>query len=534
MGFMKFVAGMLPVCLLSSCLIENDMSYPRVYGNITAFEVQGQLASKIDATGRTVSIELSETADITALEITSFSISEGARCEDPAIAVGNTIDLSSPVTVVISTYQDYEWTISANMPVERYVRCDNQADDAVFDLENRTVSVNVTQYQDLSSVRITAMKLGIEGSKIYHGSSAEECTFPMTIDCSSANTFRVETGGVSDTWTLTVAQRNVSPSVLSADAWCYHADITAEFASSDGSQLPVLQYRKQSDSSWTDVAVESSDVDGITVTKSITGLQEGTAYSVRLVLDSTEGKSVDFTTGTPDQIENMDFDDWYSDTSGSREIWYPNLNAATEVWGTANPGAGSFVGSLTTPSDFVCEAGQGDGKRSARLESKNALIAFAAGNIFTGRFGRINGLGAELYWGTPFTARPSALKGYYSYAPRLINKVKAPYESLENTMDNCQILVMLTDWEGPFMINTTDNVFVDQENDEHIIAYGKIESDEDTGGQYKEFTLPLTYRRTDATPKYAVVVACSSYKGDYFTGGEGSVMYVDEFEFVYE
>ena len=534
MGFMKFVAGMLPVCLLSSCLIENDMSYPRVYGNITAFEVQGQLASEIDATGRTVSIELSETADITALEITSFSISEGARCEDPSIAVGNTIDLSSPVTVVISTYQDYEWTISANMPVERYVRCDNQADDAVFDLENRTVSLNVTQYQDLSSVRITAMKLGIEGSKIYHGSSAEECTFPMTIDCSSANTFRVETGGVSDTWTLTVAQRNVSPAVLSANAWCYHADITAEFASSDGSQLPVLQYRKQSDSSWTDVAVESSDVDGITVTKSISGLQEGTAYSVRLVLDSTEGESVDFTTGTPDQIENMGFDDWYQNSTGT---WYPDLNETVKIWDTANGGTALLRKNPTVPEyDFLATDDQ-DNKAAARLESMN-VAKFAAGNIYTGEFKNATisgGMGAILNWGIPFTGRPSSLKGYYSYSPKTVDYADPPYESLKGTMDKCQILVILTDWSEPFTINTAKGIFVDQtQANKSIIAYGKLESDEDTGGAYKEFTLPLEYWRPDATPTYAVVVACASYKGDYFTGGLGSVMYVDEFEFVYE
>ena len=102
-------------------------------------------------------------------------------------------------------------------------------------------------------------------------------------------------------------------------------------------------------------------------------------------------------------------------------------------------------------------------------------------------------------------------------------------------MDQCQILVILTDWTGPFTINTTEGVFVDQtKENKSIIAYGKFESAENTGEEYREFTLPLEYWRPDATPAYAVVVACASYKGDYFTGGEGSVMFVDEFEFVYE
>ena len=35
------------------------------------------------------------------------------------------------------------------------------------------------------------------------------------------------------------------------------------------------------------------------------------------------------------------------------------------------------------------------------------------------------------------------------------------------------------------------------------------------------------------TPKYVVISACASSLGDYFTGGVGSVLYVDEFEFIY-
>ena len=100
-------------------------------------------------------------------------------------------------------------------------------------------------------------------------------------------------------------------------------------------------------------------------------------------------------------------------------------------------------------------------------------------------------------------------------------------------MDKCQIMVLLTDWDKQFPINTTEGKFVDLKNDPGIIAMAKLESDEATGG-YKEFVLPIEYRSTTRKPKYVVVVACSSYLGDYFTGGEGSVLYVDEFSFEYD
>ena len=162
---------------------------------------------------------------------------------------------------------------------------------------------------------------------------------------------------------------------------------------------------------------------------------------------------------------------------------------------------------------------------------------FAAGNLYTGEYleTSVTPIGAKLNWGTPFTARPKALKGYYAYSPAVIHEVKAPYEDLYGQMDQCQILVILIDSDTPFTVDTANNIFMDQtHNNKDIIAYAVYESGEDTGGQYREFNLELEYWRPDATPKYAIVIACASYKGNYFTGGVDSVMYVDEFEFVYD
>ena len=101
-----------------------------------------------------------------------------------------------------------------------------------------------------------------------------------------------------------------------------------------------------------------------------------------------------------------------------------------------------------------------------------------------------------------------------------------------------QILVMLGDWDEPFEVNTAEGIFIDQENDPHIIAYGKIESSEATVGsdgalKYVEFNCPLEYRALDRKPKYVIINACASKYGDDFTGAVGSLLYVDEFEFVY-
>ena len=109
---------------------------------------------------------------------------------------------------------------------------------------------------------------------------------------------------------------------------------------------------------------------------------------------------------------------------------------------------------------------------------------------------------------------------------------EAPYTDMTGKTDKCQIQVMLTDWDGPFRINTSEGRFVDVENDKGIIAFARFETDSATE-TYEEFVLELEYRDLTRIPKYVVISACASTLGDYFTGGVGSVLLVDEFEFIY-
>ena len=128
------------------------------------------------------------------------------------------------------------------------------------------------------------------------------------------------------------------------------------------------------------------------------------------------------------------------------------------------------IGSSTYPTDDVVATGTPGGK-AAEMVSRNAAVAFAAGNLYVGKFGRVQGIGAILDWGTEFTEKPMALKGSYKYSPMIITHAKEPYlDLIGKATDRCQILVFLTDWDAPFTVNTTAGVFVDFENDEHIIV----------------------------------------------------------------
>ena len=539
---------LLPLVALNSCLIENDMSYPRVSADFTSFAVSGQESVTIDTQAKAVQVVLSETADITALEVTEIGFTDMTLCS-PELAVGSVIDLSQPYKVTLSIYQDYEWTISATQPIERYINCTNQIGDAELDAEKKQaiVRIAVADEQDsqaLQSVVFNSMKLEPEGAGflgyVDNSSGTEEVKsfeFPLTLDCTLTRTFVVKYGDEQIRWDVNVMPEEVEMAVTSVIPWCYSADIEGLF---DGNGTPYLEYRTGSESTWTRASDEVT-VSGTALSAKLTGLIEGTAYYVRFSTSDKSGEEYTFTTGTPDQIENMDFDDWYMRDS---KVWYPTLEADYEnkIWDSANEGVAGFLSvNPTTPSDNVATTVS---SHSAKLTNMYAVIKFAAGNILTGDYVGLVGLsGARLNWGTPFTGRPAGLKGYYSYSPGYLDYIDNNKVS-STELDKCQILVMLTDWDGPFEVDTTkpdDGGFVDQENDPHIIAYGKIESDINTFEQpeadangFIPFTLKLDYRRPDGVPKYAVVIACASYKGDLFTGSTSSVMYVDEFEFVYE
>ena len=92
------------------------------------------------------------------------------------------------------------------------------------------------------------------------------------------------------------------------------------------------------------------------------------------------------------------------------------------------------------------------------------------------------------------------------------------------------VFVLLTDWEEPFKVSPPESL-VDFENDPAIIGYGKVVFDKEMD-KYEKFTLNIEYR-SDRTPKYVAIVTSSSALGDYFTGGTGSVLYLDEFKFLY-
>ena len=231
------------------------------------------------------------------------------------------------------------------------------------------------------------------------------------------------------------------------------------------------------------------------------------------------------------QLYNMSFDYWSK--SSNLDVCYGADATAEEkgVWGSANSTTAP-LGQPTVGPEYEFVAVSGEGKAALKLQTRSLLGKLAAGSLFNGKMGSINiwTMSASLDWGIPFSDRPASLEGYYCYQPATINIAQSPYQGKKGELDNASIIVLLTDWDKPFTVNPPESL-VDYDNDEKIIGLGKLTIDKSMEN-YEKFHLDIKYR-SDRTPKYVTIVLSSSALGDYFTGGVGSVFYLDEFKFLY-
>lgn len=523
----KLLTLILAAGTIVSCAFKNDLDYPVVPGAILSVEVEHAKSVRIDAASRTVFIELDELANIEAVRLTQMEVSPEASYQP----LPETLDLREPYQLTLKTYQEYCWTIQASQEIQRYVRCRNQIQDARFNLDLRTVFVYVPDTQPLSSITIEEMKLEPEGWDIvsttgYVLSSdhrilvSQSVSLPMELDCVMERTFEV-LGPANEivTWKLKALQIEVKMQVSEVNPHCYSARVRGTFT--EGA-TPRIEYRKATEESWT--TAPSPVISGVGISANLTGLTDDTDYICRVADLSGASAEVPFHTRKAIQPANMGFEDWYQDG----KVWYPFPQGSTGVWDSANKATASFTGSITrADASFKAE-----GNYSVRMESSFAVVKFASASIFTGAFVKLQGMGALIDWGIPFNSTPVGMSGQIAYKPKAIDYADERYADKKGQMDTGHVIVILTDWEEPFRISSADEKFVDFNNDPAIIAYGRYAISETTDS-FKPFHIDLEYR-SQREPRYLVIVAASSALGDYYTGGVGSTLWLDELKLEYD
>lgn len=326
------------------------------------------------------------------------------------------------------------------------------------------------------------------------------------------------------TYDFMVDPKQTSGALLSASAWSRMAYLTAAEISNDVTYAALkFQYRQKGAEQWTDVET-TPQVEAAKATATIKGLTAHTEYEYQLLDGEVViAKDAAFTTETEVPLTNGGFEDW----SEEGKVMNPWASGATPFWGTGNPGAAAFIGNLTTSTD---ESVSG---KAARLETKNAFIKLGAGNIFTGDFA-LDGTNGVLNVGRSFTSRPVSLRFHYKYTSVTIDKIGQDVGDLANLKgrpDSCQVYIALSDKPYELKTKPAERTLFDP-NDAGVIAYGQFTSGQSTDS-YQQLTIPLEYRAVDRVPKYIIVVASASKYGDYFIGGVGSTLWLDEMELIY-
>ena len=569
--FYILIPVFIAICF-GSCDVPNDIPYPIVEGRITTFEVEGQCgesgsgegSAAIDKDLRTVSLFVCDTVDVKKLKVNRIELKsetknpdvnyqeeigllpDSAACvnftkfprkafANPDSRMDTRMDFSKKVKFTLHTYQDYEWTVKVEQIVNREVEVENQVGNAVIDPATHNVVVYVNKEQSLKRLKVHKFSLGG-----VHGKVSPDPTTYDTYDFYDVRHFHVATGwGEEQSWRVMVCHTDAAVQAT-AQAFARTVDAIITGEKPNGTE-PVIEYKAEGESAWKTLAQENINSTSTGYSATIPNLNPSTTYSFIVTAGDSKVGEQSFTTTEMLQLENASFDAWCTDANNPK-LFYPWAEGTTPYWETGNKGATTVGNSNSVPTD---DTSTGCGK-AAYLESKYIVIKFAAGNIFTGSYLRTDGTNGILGFGRPFKAFPSKLTFDYKYNSETINKVgDEALRYMEGRPDSCQIYITLwhigeNDYEEyngekfPLIIRTRPSErHLFSPNDKRVVAYAQLTQGNDVN-EWSSHTLELKYKDNTRIPTHIQVVASSSKYGDYFTGGIGSTLVLDNLKLHYE
>lgn len=555
------------VAMLASCAIKDDIPWPTVEAEITALEVEGQCdesgtgagVATIDKSARTVRVYVNDQVDLSRLRINKVTTSVKAH-----VIAGDTIrvsadtyptqgtplsshsgsfslDFSQPQVFTLRTYQDYEWTVMATQIVPREVEVEGQVGNAVIDPSTRVVVIYVNEQQNLSAIKVKKFTLGGP-----HGSVEPDPTKLQSVNFSGARIFYVKNAWSQLTYPWTVYVYTTTGVVQpSMEVSTTSKGATLISGSRPNGVVPVVEYRADGEAVWTKVAAVRTPT-STTYEVQLTDLHSDVQYHLRATFSGTTlAEKTFYFEG--EQLENSSFDAWHIEGTGTKALYCPWAEGAEPYWDTGNHGATTVGASNST---YVDE----DGRRYANLQSKFIVIKFAAGNIFTGKYVETDGTNGVLSFGRPFTSRPAKMVFDFQYRTSTVTRLpssgwndaygqyisKEMFDNIKGKPDSCSVYIILGDWTPdvyktttcPYLIRTRPSALhlMDYGSD-NIIGYAQMTCGEDVTS-WTTKTLDIAYR-SDRTPTTIIVVASSSKYGDYFIGGEQSLLKVDNFKLKY-
>ncbi len=516
--FKHILIGAAVAVGLGGC-IKNDLPYPQIACNITDFMVDGQSApAVIDPQTRTVTLTMSELADLQSVDLLSYTVEpEGCTVE----GLGRTLNLIRPVYATLSLYQDYVWTIRANQTIERYITVEPQMGEPVIDAPGRRVIVYVPKGTDLKKLTVTSLKLASPAATVTPDIVGKPTDFSSPVE------LVVTDFGRQSLWTLYAETVDATVTLTGVDAWTRVVWLTASVADDSDSGF---EYRLQGSTDWIRVG-EITKSAGI-ITARVAHLSPSTTYEVRAFCGKDASAPRQFTTGTEAQLPNSTFDLWWKDG----KVWNPWGEGQTPFWDTGNKGAATLGESNSQPT---AETQSGTGyaaQLKCEFKGIGALGKIAAGNIFTGVYVRTDGTNGILNFGRQFSERPTRLRAMFKYKNAPITHVGSDprFADWKGRPDTAQVFIALTDWAEPLEIRTNPkNQQLFNPADPAIIAYGQLSMGSSVD-DWTPLSIDLNYRSTSRVPKYILVVCTTSKYGDFFVGGNGGVLTIDDLTLEYD
>ena len=496
----------------------------------------------VEGTEEEVLITLAPTIQGTDFDIESPVMGEPGNVGRKSLLVSGSSPLTSvvidsDVLMDLTGYQNYDLlTMDA-----KYIPALNAAgiNFATYNADNNV---------ETDKANITKMRINLE-NELTATLPVGDYTFTITAT-------DLEGKANTSTLTLSISQAPVIPTQAAPASITYTSATLKGTVLSTGAEKYGFEVRKSASSrAFEDWTFVEATVNGSEMAAEVSGLEIGTEYEFRAVADDFKSvQIVSFSTLNGPQLPNAGFESWQDSSSP-----YLIYGAGEAIfWDSGNHGSATMSKNVTLPDNSIKHSGSRSVKLSSQFVGVGLLGKFAAGNIFIGEYLETQGTNGVLGWGRKFDfpvidgvkRTPKAVKGYVKYTPVAISSKdsSAPAEYVKGDMDKGiiyfatlsedainaknQINSDNSKYDYPVIVRTKEVQLFDKAAP-YVLSYGELILTEATAGSGMiEFTIPVTSTNS-GDPIYIMLVASASKGGDYFTGGNGSTMWLDDIELVY-
>lgn len=355
----------------------------------------------------------------------------------------------------------------------------------------------------------------------------------------------------SATLTLRISEAPVSTGET-RDVTYTSAVVTAQV--SKEVETAGFEYRVKGASGWTYIAgtpANGAFAKGQTYSASLTGLDLCASYEYRAVSGTASNPSefradiMEFSTRPTPQLPNAGMEEWV--TSG--KVLLPTADASNRFWDSGNHGSSTMNKNITNNITSPRHGGRYSAELKSQFVGIGSIGKFAAGNIFIGQYLETQGTDGMLGFGREFDfpteLKLTKLRVWVHYTPGTVQSKGAGshlsqgatdiadiYVALYDGYDNCE--GAYTDKFGCIVRTKSSTRKLFDKNAANVVAYGDLHINATPGSDLQMVEIPLEYFPGKGAPKLISITCSASLYGDYFEGGEGSTLIVDDFELVYE